>query len=171
MAALVSAAHDIEVSVSATTRPPRAGEVDGVHYRFLDRATFRRMIDDGDFLEWAEFNGELYGTPWSSVDDRLAAGATVVLEIDVQGAMQVRERKAAGSIESPTTLVFLAPPSWEDLEQRLRRRGSEDEASIARRLAIGREEMAQRDAFDHVVVNDEVGAAVAALERILAGTA
>ena len=160
--------HDeIEVSLSATTRRMRPGEEDGVHYRFVSPTEFRRMIDDGEFLEWAEFNGHFYGTPWSSVTDRLAEGATLVLEIDVQGARQVRQRQHdVGDIAA--TLVFLEPPSWEDLERRLRHRGSEDEASIEQRLAIGREEMAQADDFDHRVVNDRVDAAVRALERILA---
>ena len=160
--------HDeIEVSLSATTRRMRPGEEDGVHYRFVSPTEFRRMIDDGEFLEWAEFNGHFYGTPWSSVTDRLAEGATLVLEIDVQGARQVRQRQHdVGDIAA--TLVFLEPPSWEDLERRLRHRGSEDEKSIEQRLAIGREEMAQADDFDHRVVNDRVDAAVKALERILA---
>lgn len=167
----MDARDDVEVSISATTRPPREGEVDGVHYRFVTADVFRAMIADGDFLEWAEFNGRLYGTPWSSVIDRLGHGATVILEIDVQGARQVRERHDAGLVPHPTTLVFLAPPSFEQLELRLRGRGSEDETSIAQRLAIGRQEMAQQDLFDHVIVNDRLDAAVEALDRILGRTA
>lgn len=169
VAALRARRDDVEVSVSATTRPRRAGEEDGVHYHFVDRERFTALVDRGGFLEWAEFNGQLYGTPWSSVTDRLADGATVVLEIDVQGAEQVRRRaEEVGDVDP--TLVFLAPPSWEVLEARLRGRGSEDEASIEARLRIGREEMARADAFDHRIVNEEVEAAVDALERILAGT-
>ena len=167
VAALRRRRDDIEVSLSATTRRRRPGEEDGVHYRFVNRPTFEAMVADGEFLEWAEFNGNLYGTPWTSVTDRLAEGATVVLEIDVQGALQVRRRQAEVA-DLDATLVFITPPSWEALEARLRHRGSEDEESIAQRLAIGREEMAQQDAFDHVVLNDRVDTAVAALERILA---
>lgn len=167
VAALRQRRDDVEVSLSATTRRRRPGEEDGVHYHFVARPEFQRMVDDGQFLEWAEFNGNLYGTPWSSVTDRLADGATVVLEIDVQGAQQIRRRQQeVGDVAA--TLVFIEPPSWEVLEARLRHRGSEDETSIAQRLAIGREEMAQRGDFDHVVVNDRVDTAVAALERILA---
>lgn len=159
---------DIEVSLSTTTRPRRPGEEEGLHYNFVTTEEFRRRIDEGAFLEWAEFNGRLYGTPWSSVTDRLAAGATVVLEIDVQGAEQVRRReREVGDIEA--TLVFLKPPSWEALEHRLRHRGSEDDETIEARLRIGREEMAKADQFDHCIVNDRVDDAVAELERILAG--
>lgn len=159
---------DIAVSVSATTRPRRPGEVNGVHYHFIDLQRFGDMIDAGEFLEWAEFNGHLYGTPWSSVAGPVAAGATLVLEIEVQGALQVRRRqRTVGDISA--ILVFLEPPSWEVLEARLRGRGSEDEESIAARLRIGRQEMAAGADFDHHVVNDDVDAAVAHLERILAG--
>lgn len=167
VAALRERHDEIEVSLSATTRRMRPGEEDGVHYRFVSPTEFRRMADDGEFLEWAEFNGHFYGTPWSSVTDRLAAGATLVLEIDVQGAKQVRRRQRdVGDIAA--TLVFLEPPSWDDLERRLRHRGSENEETIEQRLTIGREEMAQAEDFDHRVVNDRVDAAVKALERILA---
>ncbi|WP_341252056.1 guanylate kinase [Euzebya pacifica] len=167
VAALRERHDEIEVSLSATTRRMRPGEEDGVHYRFVSPTEFRRMADDGEFLEWAEFNGHFYGTPWSSVTDRLAAGATLVLEIDVQGAKQVRQRQRdVGDIAA--TLVFLEPPSWDDLERRLRHRGSENEETIEQRLTIGREEMAQAEDFDHRVVNDRVDAAVKALERILA---
>lgn len=170
VAALRRRRDDVEVSLSATTRPQRPGEEEGVHYHFVSRDRFREMIADGAFLEWAEFNGNLYGTPWSSVTERLAAGATVVLEIDVQGAEQVRRRQQeVGDVDA--TLVFLEPPSWEVLEARLRHRGSEDEDSIAARLQIGREEMARASDFDHRVVNDRVDSAVAALERILADPA
>ena len=167
VAALRERHDEIEVSLAATTRRMRPGEEDGVHYRFVSPTEFRRMADDGEFLEWAEFNGHFYGTPWSSVTDRLAAGATLVLEIDVQGAKQVRQRQRdVGDIAA--TLVFLEPPSWDDLERRLRHRGSENEETIEQRLTIGREEMAQAEDFDHRVVNDRVDAAVKALERILA---
>ncbi len=160
---------DLAVSISATTRPRRPGEVDGEHYHFVDRRTFLDMVERGEFLEWAEFNGNLYGTPWSSIADAVADGQVVVLEIDVQGAASVRRREEeVGDVEA--TLVFIDPPSWEALEDRLRHRGSEDEDSIAARLRIGRLEMDQASAFDHRVLNDTVDAAVSRLERILAGT-
>lgn len=162
VAALVERHDDLTVSLSATTRPPRPGEEDGVHYSFVDDATFDRMIAEGQFLEWAEFNGHRYGTPWQSVTEDLAAGRTVICEIDVQGAMQVRERVP------DAVLVFLEPPDLAALEQRLRARGADDAATVARRLEIGRAEMAHADRFDVRVVNRRVGEAVAALERILA---
>jgi guanylate kinase len=163
VAALRAAHPDVAVSVSATTRAPRAGEVDGVHYRFVDDAEFQRMVDAGEFVEWAEFNGRRYGTPWSSLH---AAEGQLVLEIDVQGARQIRDRAAtAGDIDA--TLVFLEPPSWAALEERLRGRGSETPESLAARLAIGREEMAAAAWFDHRVVNTTVAEAVEAIARIL----
>src|SRR5690606_20243365 len=117
----------------------------------------------GEFLEWANFNGYRYGTPWSSVREAGTHDRTVVLEIDVQGALQVREHRP------DATLVFLQPPDVAALEQRMRARGEAPEL-IERRIAIGRHEMAQAHLFDHVVVNDRVDAAVAALERILDAT-
>lgn len=159
---------DIAVSVSATTRARRPDEVNGVHYHFIDTARFQEMIAAGEFLEWAEFNGRMYGTPWSSVAGPVAAGATLILEIEVQGALQVhRRQREVGDISA--VLVFLEPPSWEVLEGRLRGRGSENEASIAARLRIGEQEMAAGADFDHHIVNDDLDAAVTALERILAG--
>jgi guanylate kinase len=163
VAALARARPELAVSVSATTRPPRPGEVDGRHYHFLTADAFDALAAADGFLEWAEFNGHRYGTPWTSIRDPLAAGRPVVLEIDIQGARQVRD--AFGD----AVLVFLAPPSPEALEARLRRRGDDAEA-IARRLAIARWELAQADDFDHVVVNDRLDDAVAALGRILDAT-
>ena len=151
------------MSVSATTRAPRPGEVDGVHYRFVDAATFDRMVADGAFLEWAEFNGHRYGTPWDGIEQPLEHGRTVVLEIDVQGAVQVRDR-GMGAV-----LVFLEPPDPPALEARLRGRGTDDEATVRRRLAIGRWELDQAPLFDHRVVNTTVEEAVEDLLRILDG--
>jgi guanylate kinase len=124
------------------------------------------MIEEGGFLEWAAFNGQLYGTPWYSITDAVADGHTVVLEIDVQGARQIRRRQEEVE-DVDATLVFLAPPSWEALEERLRKRGSEDEESIVARLRIGREEMAASIWFDHRVTNDDLDEAVLALVHIL----
>ena len=152
---------DLAVSVSATTRPPRPGEVDGVAYWFLSRSAFDELVASGGFLEWAEFAGNRYGTPWRSVEQPLADGATVVLEIEVQGAAQVRSRFP------DAVLIFLVPPSHEVLVQRLRGRGSDDEQRIAERMAIAQEELEHAGEFDHVVVNDTVDAAVDAIGRIL----
>ncbi len=149
---------DVWVSVSATTRSPRPGEQDGVHYLFWTREQFDRTIADGGFLEWAEFAGNRYGTPRGAVERRLAAGTSVLLEIELMGARQVR-RAMPGAL-----MVFLAPPSWEDLERRLRGRGTEDPAAISRRLERARAEMGANAEFDEVVVNDDV---VRAAEQLL----
>lgn len=144
-----------------TTRPPRAGERDGIDYRFLSDEQFDRLIAGGELLEWAHVVGHRSGTPARPVEEALAAGRDVVLEIDVQGARQVRER-APGAV-----LIFLAPPSLEELERRLRSRGTEDEARLALRLATARAEMAQQPRFDHVVVNDRLDQATAQVEAII----
>jgi guanylate kinase len=141
---------DVWVSVSATTRAPREGEVDGVQYHFWSAQQFARTIAEEGFLEWAEFAGNRYGTPRAEVLDRLATGQPVLLEIELQGARQVRTSMPEAF------MVFLSPPSWADLEHRLRGRGTEDEVAIARRLARARAEMAAADEFDAVVVNDDV---------------
>jgi len=145
------------LSVSATTRSPRSGEVDGVHYSFLSDEEFDRQIESGAFLEWADFAGFRYGTPRASVSGQLAAGLDVLLEIDLQGARQVRTSGAEA------ILVFLAPPSWDELVRRLTGRGTEDEGVIERRLAHAREELAAQEEFDHVIINSEVGQVVSAL--------
>lgn len=151
----VAALPDAVVSVSATTRPPRAQERDGVDYHFVDDATFDAMVADGELLEWATFAGHRYGTPRRWVDEQVAAARVVVLEIDVQGALQVRAR------EPQAYLLFLAPPSLAALEQRLRGRGTETDEVRSRRLAAARDELAQQDAFDDVVVNDDLERCVA----------
>jgi guanylate kinase len=141
---------DLHFSVSATTRAPREGEIDGVHYRFVDRDRFEQMIAGGQLLEWAEFAGHLYGTPAAPVDDALACGRDVLLEIELQGARQVRD-SAPGAIR-----VFLAPPSWEVLVERLQGRRTEAPDVIERRLATARVELAAEGEFDHTVVNASV---------------
>lgn len=160
VAELARRRDDVHLAVSATTRPPRPGEREGVHYHFLGDEEFAGLVAAGGFLEWVEFNGRCYGTPWSSVAAPLARGLVVLLEIEVQGARKVRE------VYPDAVLVFLAPPSEEVLAERLRRRG-DGEAEIRRRMGIARWEWAQRDDFDHVVVNDDVDSAVDALARIL----
>jgi guanylate kinase len=152
---------DIWLSVSATTRAPRPGEVDGVEYFFLDRADFMAKVADDGMLEWAEFAGNLYGTPRAPVEERLAAGIPVLLEIELEGARQVRQNAPEA------LLVFLAPPSTAELERRLRGRGTEDDATIARRLQIAATELAAQDEFDVVLVNDDVQAAAGRLVALV----
>lgn len=161
VAQLRSHRPDLVFSVSATTRAPRAGEVDGVHYRFVDRAGFESMIARGQLLEWAEFAGHLYGTPVEPVEEALSAGHDVLLEIELQGARQVRD-SAPGAIR-----VFLAPPSWEVLVDRLQGRRTESPEVIERRLATARVELAAEGEFDHTVVNASVDEAADAILALL----
>lgn len=159
--ALLERYPQLAICVSATTREPRPGETDGVEYHFVGEDDFDAMIASGGFLEWAEFGGRRYGTPWSSLHQALDQGRTVVLEIDVQGALQVRERFL------DAVLIFLTAPSVEVLKQRLERRGTDDPKRVAERMRIADWEMAQAPSFDHVVVNDTVEGAVTAIGRIL----
>lgn len=152
---------DLWVSVSATTRPPREGELDGVSYHFWTPQQFAQAVAEGGFLEWAEFAGNRYGTPRAAVLERLAAGETVLLEIELVGARQVRAAMP-GSLT-----VFLSPPSFAELEARLRGRGTDDEQAIARRLDRARLEMAAAEEFDVVVVNDDVVRAARQLVDLL----
>lgn len=151
----------IWLSVSVTTRPMRDYEVDGVHYYFVDRPEFERMAATGQLLEWAEFAGNLYGTPRSAVEQRLRAGEPVLLKIDLQGARQVRAAMPEAQ------LVFLAPPSVEELKRRLVGRGTDDEETIRRRLEHADEELAAEQEFDVTVVNDEVERAATELVGLL----
>ncbi len=149
----------IWLSVSATTRQPRAGEVDGEHYFFLERPAFERQVAAGGFLEWAEFAGHLYGTPRPPVEAQLAEGRPVLLEIELEGARQVRRNfPSAGQL-------FLAPPGFEELERRIRGRGTDSEEAIARRLERARVELAATEEFDAVVVNSDLETALGDLER------
>jgi guanylate kinase len=149
------------LSVSVTTRPRRDYEVDGVHYNFVSRPEFERMVAGDQLLEWAEFAGNLYGTPRAPVEARLAAGIPVLLKIDLQGARQVREAMP------DALLVFLAPPSPEELKRRLVGRGTEDEETIRRRLEHADEELAAEPEFDVTVVNDFVERAADELVGLL----
>jgi guanylate kinase len=145
---------DVRLSVSATTRAPRPGEIDGVSYYFVSDAEFDRMIDTGELLEWATVhNAYRYGTPRGPVDDAIAAGNSVLLEIDLQGARAVRRAMPAA------TLVFLLPPTWEELVRRLIGRGTEDSAEQARRLETAKLELAAQGEFDYRVINHDVGEA------------
>lgn len=153
---------EIFVSVSATTRPPRPGEVEGVHYLFVSEAEFDRLVAGNELLEWAVVHGRhRYGTPSAPVLAALAAGQEAVLEIDLQGALQVRERWP------DAYLVFLAPPSWEELVRRLVGRGTETEEERTRRLATATRELAAEDEFDTTVVNRDIAQAVADLVALL----
>jgi guanylate kinase len=149
------------LSVSVTTRQMRPYEVDGVHYFFVDRAEFERMIAAGELLEWAEFAGNLYGTPRAAVNSRLASAQPVLLKIDLQGARQVR-RAMPGA-----RLVFLAPPSWEELERRLIGRGTDDPDTVQQRLDHARDEMAAQPDFDVTIVNRFVEQAAGDLLTLL----
>ncbi len=156
---------DLVFSVSATTRDPRPGEVDGRDYRFVTAAEFDRMIADDEMLEWAEIHGGLQrsGTPAAPVEAALVAGHPVLVEVDLAGARAVRRARP------DAVLVFLAPPSWEVLVDRLTGRGTESEAAIARRLETARVEMDARDEFDVVIVNDDVDRATDELVSLLVG--
>ncbi|GGR20194.1 guanylate kinase [Streptomyces netropsis] len=141
---------EVWLSVSATTRKPRPGERDGVHYFFVDDEEFDKLIANGELLEWAEFAGNRYGTPRQAVLDRLEAGEPVLLEIDLQGARQVRTSMPDAQ------LVFLAPPSWDELVRRLTGRGTESPEVIERRLAAAKIELAAETEFDVTLVNTSV---------------
>ncbi|TWG92088.1 guanylate kinase [Nocardioides sp. J9] len=153
---------EIYLSVSATTRQPRPGEVDGVHYHFVTHEEFDRLVDEGQMLEWAVVHGiNRYGTPRGPVEEALAAGRPALLEIDLQGARQVRESMPEA------VFVFLKPPSWEELVRRLVGRGTEDEEERERRLATARQELAAESEFDVTIVNREVHAAVEELVALM----
>lgn len=149
------------VSVSVTTRHPRPGERDGREYRFVDADTFDRLVADGDLLEWAQFAGNRYGTPRAPVLERLAAGVPVLLEIDLQGARQIRTSMPEA------VQVFLAPPSWDELERRLVGRGTEPPQVVNRRLAAARLELAAESEFDVSIDNHDVGLVCARLLDLL----
>ena len=152
----------IWLSVSATTRAPRPGEIDGVHYRFVGEEEFSRLIEDGQMLEWAVVHGRnKYGTPRGPVEEKVAEGRPVLLEIDLAGARQVRETLPGARF------VFLAPPDWDTLVERLVGRGTEDEEERERRLATARVELAAEDEFDVTIVNDSVDRAADELARLL----
>ncbi len=148
--------------VTATTRSPRPGEVDAVHYFFRTAPQFREMIARDELLEWAEVHGNFYGTPRWWVDEQVEQGIDVVLVIDVQGARQVRERREG------TVSIFLAPPSLAELERRVRARGCDDEATIALRLRNAETELRSLPEYDYLVINDDLDRAVAEVRAILA---
>lgn len=157
VARLLEAVPDSWVSVSATTRAPRQGEVDGISYYFLDREEFLRRAEDDGFLEWAEYAGNCYGTPRASVEQMMAQGKQVILEIDVQGAFQIKEKIPQAH------LVFIEPPSLEVLEERLRGRGTETDDVVEKRMKAARVELSQKMRYDKRLVNDDLETAVAEL--------
>lgn len=151
----------VHLSVSVTTRAPREGETDGVEYHFVDRAEFDRMVTAGELLEHAQYAGNGYGTPRRPVEQRLAAGLPTLLEIELQGARQVR------AAMPDARLVFLAPPSWAELVRRLVGRGTEDSDTVTRRLEQARVELAAEPEFDAVIINEEVERAADELVRLI----
>ncbi len=158
---VLKASVETELSISLTTRPPRAGEREGDEYHFIDMERFLRARDAGEFLEWAEVHGNLYGTPASFVNETLAAGRNVLLEIDVQGGLSIKERVP------DAVLVFLLPPSLEELEKRLRGRATDDESTIERRLDNALKEYKFHDRYDYIVINDTVDDCAAGILAVI----
>ena len=152
---------DLKLSVSCTTRKPREGEVHGKNYFFLSKDEFKSCIERGDFLEWAEFSGNMYGTQRPYIEEKLAQGKKLILEIDTKGALNVKK------IMPEATLIFILPPSFEELEARLRGRHTETEEAIQKRLASTKLELENSKHFDYEVVNDNIENAVSRLEEIM----
>ena len=150
------------LSISMTTRPPRGAETDGREYFFRETDEFKQAITDGELLEYAEFNGFLYGTPKKHIDEYINAGKTVILEINVEGALQIKKKYC------DSALVFVIPPDKSELETRLKKRGTQSEASIRERMQIAEQEIKNIYAYDYVVVNDTVEDAVKQIETIVA---
>ncbi len=158
MRLLLSRHPELNYSISATTRPPRPGEVDGKDYYFINRSKFQGLIDKGEFLEWAEFAGNLYGTPRKPVIDCLESGKSVLLEIELEGARQIRAK-------FPELLsIFILPPSFHELEKRIRGRKKDSEAAISRRLKRAKEEIDSASEFHIQIVNDDLETAVHDIE-------
>lgn len=158
---LLEKRDDVKISVSMTTREKRAGEIDGVHYYYVNREYFEKKIADNKMLEFAEYADNLYGTPKDPVDEMLKAGLAVILEIEVQGAEKIRK------IYPDAVSIFLAPPSTAVLEERLRGRNTEDEETVNHRLVIAREEIRRAVEYDYIVINDTVENAVNSIETII----
>lgn len=159
---LLERREDVVFSVSATTRAPRPYETEGLHYRFVDRGRFEEMIERDELLEWAEVHDELYGTPRDQLETCREEGRTLLLDVDVQGARDIR-RRVPGAV-----LVFLLPPSAEVMLERLRKRGSEGEEELRRRMRTALAELDAVGEFDYAVVNDDLAATVDAVEAIMA---
>lgn len=154
---------ELYYSVSVTTRSPRTGEVNGKNYYFISRSKFEQLVAQGEFLEWAEFAGNYYGTPRAAVIDHIQSGKLVVLEIELEGARQIRA-------SFPSALsIFILPPSFSELEKRIRGRGQDSDEAIARRLHRAQEEIKAADEFDIQIVNDDFEAALNEIETVLFG--
>jgi len=155
---------DIDFSVSATTRLPRPGERHGDHYNFVSRRDFETMIDNGELLEWALYNNRYYGTPAAPIEEALAAGRDILLEIEIQGARQIRKQRP------DAIMFFIAPPSMDELERRLRRRGDTTDEDIEDRLVIAESEMDEAPGlFDHVIVNETLDQAIEEVLGLITG--
>lgn len=159
--AVVERDPQVAFSISHTTRAPRPGERDGIDYHFVTSEAFRALVDRGRFLEYAEYSGNLYGTAVAAVDQQLSQGIDVLLEIETEGARQVRARR------SDAVLVFILPPSWTALRQRLRGRGTDTVEEVDRRLAIARREFEAAGIFDYFVINDELEQATERMRELL----
>ena len=159
--ALLERRKDVYFSVSATTREMRPGEEDGVHYHFLEVDIFREWIARGDFLEYAEYVGNFYGTPRQYVDEAMDRGEDVILDIEIQGALQVKSKRPE------TVSVFIAPPSWAELERRLTERGTDSPEKIQKRLLRAKVEFQTAHTYDYFVINDSVESAVRELDAIM----
>lgn len=158
---LLETCNDIKLSISCTTRSARAGEVHGKNYYFISRDEFETAVNNDEFIEWAEFSGNLYGTRKSFVLKSLEQGEHVLLEIDTQGALQIKEKMPE------VVLIFIAPPSYEELVARLRGRHTETEEAIQKRLAFVDLEKENSKQFDHIVINDSVERAVSEIKQII----
>lgn len=152
---------EIWLSISATTRKPRSGEVDGEHYFFLDKNKFEKLIKIEGFLEWAKFAGNLYGTPKENVLKQVEIGKIVLLEIELQGARQVRKSFPDG------LYLFIAPPTFNELERRIRGRATDSEDDIKKRLLRAKEELISQEEFDETVINDQLHTAISEIENII----
>lgn len=155
---------DVWLSVSATTRPIRQGEIHGVHYRFIDKPEFLGMRDRGEFLEWAEVYGNFYGTPRRPVENALSAGRDVLCELDIQGALAIKRSRP------DAVLIFIEPPSLDELFLRLRGRGTEDPDTLSRRMRSAYDEVKNKASYDHIVVNDDPELAADQVVSILEST-
>ncbi|TAL16094.1 guanylate kinase [bacterium] len=152
----------VSFSISHTTRPPRPGEIDGVHYHFVTKEVFEKMVENSEFAEWAEVHGNLYGTSFRALDEAMEKGNDVILDIDVQGALNLREKT-----DLKPVLVFIMPPSLAELEKRLTLRGDVDDEVIRRRLDNARGETAQAGKYDYIIVNDNFDKAVQDLGAVI----
>ena len=159
--ALLEKRPDLYFSVSATTRSPRPGELDGIHYHFMDVDSFRKWIAMDQFLEYAEYVGNFYGTPKRFVDQAMENGRDVILDIEVQGALQVTSKRP------DTVRIFIAPPSWKELERRLKDRGTDDPDKVQKRLLRAKVEFQTAHTYDYFVINDTVEEAVRELDAII----